>query len=112
MRTLGTLAAPGEAILSSELAGNFVPAYSARPVVLGHPIQTMNVSEKRSLVASIFPMSARDRQTQWLIDRTRAKWLFWSSLEASLAQARFDPEMAPYLEREFHNKSVSIYRVR
>ncbi len=112
MRTIGTLAVPGEAVLSSELAGNFVPAYSAKPVVLGHAIQTMNANEKRSLVASIFAMYAGDRQTQSLIQRTGAKWLFWSSLEASLANDRFDPEMAPYLEREFRNKAVAIYRVR
>jgi hypothetical protein len=112
MRTVGALAAPGEAILSSELAGNFVPAYSAKPVVLGHQIQTMNVDEKRALVASIFAMSAGNRQTQSLINRTGAKWFFWSSLEASLAEAGFDPEMAPYLKREFHNNAVSIYRVR
>lgn len=112
MRELAKLARPEEAIFSAEATGNFIAAYAARPVVLGHRIQTSNYGEKRLLVLKFFQTQAKDPLAEELFRKSRARWLFWGHEEARLAKDAFEPKQAPFLQKEYSNEFVTLYRLR
>jgi hypothetical protein len=111
MRKLNVMAASDEAIFSSHMSGNFIPSYSARPVVIGHSIATPRFLETWRLVIRFFQLSADDPKALQILNQTRTSWVFWGPEEAFLARGGFDPEKAPFLRREFNNGTVKIYRV-
>ncbi len=113
MRTLSVLAAQDEAVLSTEASGNFIIAYSGRPVVIGQKIQTAHYFEKASLVARYFATPAHHPQSEALFRRTGAVWLFWGPEESWRSAGVFNPSRAPYLEEVTHSNSfVRLFKLK
>ena len=112
LEELKKVSKPGEAVLSMELAGNFVIAYSSRPAVIAHRIGTARVNEKKKLVSDLFELDAESSAAKSLIPKTNATWLFWGPEEKDYARGRFKPETASYLEQQHKNKMVTIYRIK
>jgi hypothetical protein len=112
MKRLAQFAAPDEAILSSQAIGNFIPAYAARPVVIGHNVATANVQEKRALVTRLFRTKANTPDAKKLFEFSRARWLFWSPEEKAIARGKFDPAEAPYLKLQFSDSLANIYHFK
>lgn len=112
MRKLQEVAKPDEAVLSSQAIGNFIPAYAARPVVIGHNVATANIQEKKALVNRLFRTQADTPDAAKLFRLSKAAWLFWSPEEKIIAHRRFNPAQAPYLKLEFSNGLVDIYQFK
>ncbi len=112
MRSLKDLAAPTEAILSTEASGNFLIAYAGRPVVIAQRIQTARHYEKSKLVVAFFSTPATHLLSRQLFGKTGANWLFWGPDEARLSRGRFDPVQADYLEMKYDNGLVRLFKLR
>ena len=111
INSLKQIAAPGEAILSAESSGNFIPAYSARPVVLGQQVQTASFLEKRRLVTSVLSENIPDAKRRQLLAKSGARYFFWGPEERALSQGHFQPDKAGYLQQVYANRMVKIYRI-
>ncbi|MCI0444602.1 hypothetical protein L0152_15510 [bacterium] len=111
MKALKKVSQPGEPVLSLELAGNFIIAYSTRPAVVAHRVATSRFMEKKRLVADLFQLPAEDSKAKQLIRQTNARWLFWGPEEKDFAQGHFNPEKASYLSAVYKNPIVTIYRI-
>ena len=111
MKSLRNLMPPGDAILSAQSSGNFIPAYSGRQVVLGHQVQTAGFFEKLRLVTAVFQTNAASGNSGYMLRASGARWLFWGPEERWLAGNLFDPERSPYCERKFSNRLVRIYHL-
>jgi hypothetical protein len=111
MKALKNKSQPGEPVLSLELAGNFIIAYSTRPTVVSHRVATARFMEKKKLVAELFQLPAEDSKAKELIRESNAHWLFWGPEEKDYAKGHFDPEQATYLKRVYENPMVTIYQI-
>jgi hypothetical protein len=111
IQALKKVSKPGEAVLSLEIAGNFIVAYSSRPTVVSHRVATSRFVEKLKLVIDLFQLPAEDPNAQQLIRKTNAHLLFWGPEERDFARGRFDPDQASYLSRVYENPMVRIYRI-
>ena len=112
MRSLKQLSEPGEAILSAEATGNFLIAYSGRPVVIGQKIQTARYFEKGKLVSEYLRTPANSPRSQELFAQSRAKWLFWGPEEYKISGGFLDPDQAPYLAQKYNNGFARIFKLK
>jgi hypothetical protein len=111
MKALKKVSQPEEPVLSLELAGNFIIAYSTRPTVVSHRVATARFLEKKKLVADLFQLPAEDSKAKELIKTSTARWLFWGPEEKDFARGHFNPDQASYLQRVYENPLVTIYRI-
>jgi hypothetical protein len=111
MKALKKVSQPEEPVLSLELAGNFIIAYSTRPTVVSHRVATARFMEKKKLVADLFQLPAEDSKAKELIKTSTARWLFWGPEEKDFASGHFNPDQASYLKRVYENPMVTIYRI-
>lgn len=103
---------PGEAVLSLEIAGNFIIAYASRPAVIAHRVATSKIVEKKRLMVDLLQIPAQDPRAEQLIRKTYASWLFWGPEERDFAQRRFYPDQASYLLPVYTNDMVTLYRIK
>jgi hypothetical protein len=111
MKELKKVSQPGEPVLSLELAGNFIIAYSTRPTVVSHRVATARFMDKKKLVADLFQLPAEDSKAKELIKQSYARWLFWGPEEKDYAKGHFNPDQASYLKRVYENPMVSIFQI-
>jgi hypothetical protein len=111
MKALKKVSQPEEPVLSLELAGNFIIAYSTRPTVVSHRVATARFMEKKKLVADLFQLPSEDSKAKGLIKTSTARWLFWGPEEKDFARGHFNPDQASYLKRVYENPMVTIYRI-
>jgi hypothetical protein len=112
MGQLRDLSAPTEPILSTQSTGNFLVAYTGRPVVIGHRVATARYLEKNKIVREFFSTPADNPSSRSLFDKTKARWLFWGPEESWSSRGRFDPERADYLVRKYDNGFVRLFKLR
>lgn len=112
LQEAGRISPETSVFLSTEFTGNFLPAYSARAVVLGHRVQTVNASQQRALVEQILRTDAADPRALSLFRKCGATWLFWGPAEKGVARGAFDPEKAAFLKNEFDNGVAALYSLR
>ncbi len=112
MDALKQIAVPGEAIFSAQSSGNFIPAYSGRPVVLGQQVQTASFLEKRELVANVLAGSTPVAEKRQLFAQSGARYFFWGPEERALSGGLFQPDRASYMQQVYANRIVKIYRIR
>jgi hypothetical protein len=112
IKSLRDLIPQGDAILSAQSSGNFIPAYSGRQVVLGHQVQTAGFFQKLQLVTAVLRTNPASGNSGYMLRASGARWLFWGPEERYLAADVFDPEKSPYCQRKFSNRLARIYRLR
>lgn len=112
MQRLVHLSKPEEAIMCSEASGNFIVGHAARPVVLGHRIQTARYAEKRTLVETFFQTEADDPRARELFGKSGARWLFWGPEEAWLSHGVFEPAQSPFLKEAYNNGFVRLFQLK
>jgi hypothetical protein len=112
MRSLKTLAKPGEAILSAEATGNFLVAESGRQVVLGHKIATADYPQKWKLVSQYLQTAAEDPRSAELFEKSQAKWLFWGPEETLMSRGIFQPDRASYLVEKYSHGVIRIFSLK
>ena len=98
-----------DVILASHESGNYIPARVGARVFVGHGAESFEASKKRACVARFFGGAADDEWRRELLNRYDVDYLFWGPLERELGD--FDPDAAPYLERQYGQGGYVIFQV-
>lgn len=98
---------PDDIVLSSPEMGMFIPAYTGRRVMYGHPFETMNADQMERSVLDYFQNPNSEKNNYWLSENG-VDYIFWGERELKIAGAyNFIAETLV-----FENSSVKIYRVK
>jgi len=96
-------------VLSGHSDGFTIPAFTARPVYIGHDLQTTNFEEKKPEVENFFGNNDDwETKKDWL-KKNSIDFIYYASEEKALGD--FDPESKSCLKKDFSNEDVSIYSV-
>jgi hypothetical protein len=78
-----------DVVLGAAETGNLIPAFADAQVVLGHPIETIQIKEKKAAVEAFFD-PATSKETRWeILRRYRVTLVFCGPWEQELGE--FDP---------------------
>lgn len=103
---IGAQTQPTDIVLSSPEMGLFIPAYTGRRVVYGHPFETMNAYQVENAVLNFFH-DPNDRENILWLSEKGIDYVFMGERELNIGGAG-DFTEAPVYE----NLSVKIYRVK
>ncbi len=103
---IGDQTQPTDIILSSPEMGVFIPAYTGRRVMYGHPFETMNAGQMESDVLNFFHDPNDKESIHWLSENG-VDYIFMGERELNTGGAG-DFMVDPVYE----NLSVKIYRVK
>ena len=96
-------------ILSSYYNGGLIPAFSLRPVYMGHWDLTARAIVKDQNVHWFFKNNDGDDLKQKFLTQNKINYLFYSNQESTLGS--FNPAEKRYLQLVFTNPEVKIYQV-
>jgi hypothetical protein len=112
-RAVGWLAAntnPDQEVLAAQTTSYLVAAKAGLPVFSGHPMETLNFSQKENLVKSFYAGEfSPEEAVSWLYD-TGVQWVIFGSEEQSLG-GKAELPFGRYLQLAYEGDGVSIYRV-
>ena len=99
-----------EPILAEALNGQALPAIIARPVYIGHHIQTLDWQRKILLLNEwFFKDNNQDVFKKEFLKANNLKYIFYTKREQSLGTYNLDK--ADFLEKVYINDEVKIYKV-
>jgi hypothetical protein len=97
--------APRDAVvLASPEMGIFIPAWSGRRVVYGHPFETVNAEQTKARVETFFASGIDTAEREAMLREWRAAFVFVGPRERAIGLA--DP---PPGREVFRNATVTIY---
>lgn len=96
-------------VLCGTIMGNFVPGRSGRRVVVGHNVETINISEKLKDVKTYFTPDTDDAWRQEYLAENLVTHVLVSSREERLGP--FNTEKVAYLVPVYESPTVTIYQV-
>ena len=124
---LSTEARPTDVVLSTNLIGSYVPGRTGAYVVAGHWAETLHFSEAIGAVSTFFEPDQRDAARRYILDATRATWVYLGPYEKLVGRAaardfRSDtlgsPEVSveelealPELTLRFRNGEVALFEI-
>ena len=94
-------------ILSSPDMGLFIPAYTGRHVIYGHPYETAHAEQQEKVVMEIYQGSYSSEQLKGYIQTQGLDYIFWGPREEEIGVPFVQPEWTLV----FNKDDVSIYRV-
>jgi hypothetical protein len=100
---------PGQVVLSSQLTGNPLPAYTGLVAYIGHGPETINQPEKSQLVAAFYQGPTHAVERRALLANGRVTFVIFGPHERALGD--FDPTLAPYLSQRFVQGDYAVYEV-
>lgn len=102
---------PGTVVLSGHIAGFFIPAFSARPVFLGHDLQTAYFAQKKPMMEWFFRSDTEDAdlKREFLI-LNNISYIYYGPNEHSLGS--YNLENKDYLTQVFEDGNVAIFKVK
>jgi hypothetical protein len=104
---LETNTEPEALVLSSPDMGLFIPAYTGRRVIYGHPFETVNAEEEEALVLQFFQVNDSEfRADEFLINR-EVDYIFYGPRENLLGEIHTSKDLLAV----FTNEDVSIYKI-
>lgn len=92
----------------------FIPAFTGRRVIYGHPFETVNAQEEKAYVADYFANRIESENALDAVTTLRQKkigYIFWGPRERELAGAQSRAINSPYLLPVYQNSGVTIYKV-
>lgn len=110
MEWLKNNTAPGTVILSGHIAGFLIPAFTARPVYLGHDLQTAYFAEKKPRVEWFFQDDTADSDHEDFLWLNNIAYVYCGPNERRAGG--FNPDTKDYLEKVYEEGKVAIYRVK
>jgi hypothetical protein len=97
---------PGDAIiLCSPDTGNFIPAWTGRRVLYGHPFETIRAKENKQLVTAFFDGQYSSTQAIDLLRQQNVRYVFVGPRERAIGT----PGFIASLKQVYQNGSVQIY---
>jgi hypothetical protein len=94
-------------ILASPEMGLFIPAYTGRKVLYGHPFETVNAVQEMSAVQSFFKGGLTSQEQEKFITDNKIGYIFWGPREQALGS----PVILTRMKAVFQVGNVSIYQV-
>jgi hypothetical protein len=101
---------PGEVILSGHISGFLIPAFTARPVYLGHDLQTAYFSFKKPLMEWFYRDDSEADVKKEFLEQNQIRYVYFGPNERT--SGSFDPDTKDYLEPAFAAGRVEIYKVK
>jgi hypothetical protein len=98
---------PDSLILSSPDMGLFIPAYTGRRVIYGHPLETVNAEAEENFVRSIFEGRWSETQMWELIESRGIDYIIYGPREKNLGDIHLFLDWQPL----FSNGDVFLYRI-
>jgi hypothetical protein len=99
-----------DVVLSSEMIGQFVPAYTGTYAFLAHWAQTVDYYTKVDLVNEFYSADAHGARRQEILAAYSIDYVFIGPYERTIGG--FQPESAPFLEIVYSTPLVEIFRVK
>jgi hypothetical protein len=98
---------PSEAlVLASPQTGLYIPAYTGRRVIYGHPFETVNAVQEGSAVVNFFA-GEDDLESETFLQERQVDYVFYGPREAKLGVL---PEVTQ-LQIVFDQEDVKIYQM-
>jgi hypothetical protein len=98
---------PGALVLSGPDMGLFIPAYTGRRVIYGHPFETVNAEEEKALVLQFFQVDNSEFQADELLVNREVDYLFFGPRESLLGEIHTSKDLLLV----FTNEDVLIYKI-
>jgi hypothetical protein len=97
-------------ILASPEMGLFIPAYTGRRVIYGHPFETVNADQEKETVIAFFAESSWQSRDPGLLEQRKVDYIFFGPREQGL-RGSVPPEGMPF-PQVFSSGQVQIYLVK
>jgi hypothetical protein len=97
-------------VLTSETAGNFIPAYSGNFVYLGHA-NTPNEEEKRAVVQQFFAGKMTKDEAKEFLQKERISYIYFGPQEKEAGNIKDLGSIYPLISPVYSNNQVVIYKV-
>jgi hypothetical protein len=92
-------------ILCSPDTGNFIPAWTGRRVLYGHPFETVRAEENKQLVTNVFNGQILSTQAIDLLRQRNVRYVFVGPRERAIGT----PDFIASLKQIYQNGTVQIY---
>jgi len=109
MRWLEKNAEPDDVVLSSEMIGQYIPAFSGTHAFLGHWAQTVDYYSKVEMVNEFFSDSVPPMRRKEILSAYSVDYVFYGPFERTIGN--FPLETESFLENVYTSPLVSIYKV-
>lgn len=96
-------------VLASPETGLFIPAYTGRHVIYGHPFETVNAARESQVVDNFFSGPVNDASLEWARGRG-VRWIFWGPREERFGV--YPGNLPLGMELVYENPDVNIYELR
>lgn len=110
MEWLEQNAHPDDVVLSSEMIGQFIPAFTGSHAFLAHWAQTVDYFGKVDMVSEFYSADTADVRRQEIISTYGVDYVFYGPYERMTGT--YYPGDAPFLEKVYATELVIIYQVR
>lgn len=101
-----------DVILASKRIGMFLPAYTGRRVIYGHPFETINAEQNKGIVEKFFSCSLSQQEEKSILLDYKIDYLFWSS---EMNQEQCIPQilktLKPKVALEYSSGKILIYEI-
>jgi hypothetical protein len=96
-------------ILSSLWNGNLLAGFTARPVVVGHPVETLRYAEKLSAVRNFYATTDTQKQ-QEMLQRYRVCYILTGPREDAYGHG-FQPQTWTTLQSMWSGPTMTFWRI-
>lgn len=107
MGWISTHTSPQDVILASPEMGLFIPAYTGRRVLYGHPFETIHATEQEKAVLDFFQASDWNEQQDIWLREQEVDYLFYGKREKALGELTIPTAC----QLVYQIGDVSLYRV-
>ena len=98
-----------DVVLGAMESGNLIPAYANARVLLGHPIETIQIAQKEEAVRAFFDAAMSDEVRREILHRYRVTLIVYGPWEGALGG--FDPAQMPGLRLVYVAGRYQLFRV-
>jgi hypothetical protein len=93
-------------ILAAPESGLYIPAYTGRRVIYGHPFETVNAEKMEELVIQIYQPGTPEEAAAGLLEELQVDYVFFGPRERAIGESDLIRKLVPV----FSSGSVQIYR--
>jgi hypothetical protein len=101
---------PDDVVLSSEMIGQYIPAYSGTYAFLAHWAQTVDYFSKVEMVNEFYAAETTEVRRKEILAQYSVDYVFWGPYERTLGE--FDLGAATFLEQVHASPLVEIFQVK
>jgi len=98
---------PGSLIVASPETGLFIPAYTGRKVIYGHPFETTHASQKEKSILRFYQGELSENRREEFLVSNRVDYVYYGPREKRIGEIPATATMHPV----YDNHRIRIYRV-